>query len=67
VAKNGGPADAPEIDARFDFFEFRAPAPAPEKRPPAMKIDPNGWRVPFLQPWTEQAIVPQATVTENQR
>jgi RNA polymerase sigma factor (sigma-70 family) len=27
VAKNGGRADAPEIDARFDFFEFRVLAP----------------------------------------
>ena len=25
IAKNGGPADTPEIDARFEFFELRAP------------------------------------------
>jgi RNA polymerase sigma factor (sigma-70 family) len=27
-AKNGGEAGVPEIDARFDFFELRSPAPA---------------------------------------
>jgi regulation of enolase protein 1 (concanavalin A-like superfamily) len=31
LAKNGGLAGVPEIDARFDFFELRAPAPPPER------------------------------------
>jgi regulation of enolase protein 1 (concanavalin A-like superfamily) len=31
VAKNGGRAEAPEIDARFDFFEFRALAPPADR------------------------------------
>ena len=29
LAKNGGNKDAGELDAAFDFFELRAPAPAP--------------------------------------
>jgi regulation of enolase protein 1 (concanavalin A-like superfamily) len=31
LAKNGGLQGVPEIDARFDFFELRAPALPPEK------------------------------------
>jgi hypothetical protein len=31
LAKNGGQQGVPEIDARFDFFELRAPAPPAQR------------------------------------
>jgi RNA polymerase sigma factor (sigma-70 family) len=31
LAKSGGPSGVPEIDARFDFFEMRSPAPRREE------------------------------------
>jgi hypothetical protein len=34
LAKNGGNKDAGELDVAFEFFEFRAPAPAPDSPQP---------------------------------